>query len=126
MVCWMQRRMRRMVEQRLSRRAFVRGAAATFAAPGIVGCVSTTRSWANDPFSLGVAAGSPSADEFVLWTRLAPEPSNYDPTATAGMSGDGVTVAYEIATDPSLRTIIARGTAFADPRYGYSVHVEIT
>jgi alkaline phosphatase D len=115
-----------MVEQRLSRRAFVRGAAATFAAPGIVGCVSTTRSWANDPFSLGVAAGSPSADGFVLWTRLAPEPSNYDPTATAGMSGDGVTVAYEIATDPSLRTIIARGTAFADPRYGYSVHVEIT
>jgi alkaline phosphatase D len=42
------------------------------------------------------------------------------------MSGDGVTVAYEIATDPSLRKIVARGTAFADPRYGYSVHVEIT
>ena len=26
------------------------------------------------PFSLGVAAGDPSSDGFVIWTRLAPEP----------------------------------------------------
>ncbi len=115
-----------MVEQRLSRRAFVGAAATILAAPGIVGCATARRSWQSDPFSLGVAAGSPSADGFVLWTRLAPEPMNYDPSAPAGMTGDGVSIEYEIAADPSMRTIVSRGSALADPRYGYSVHAEIT
>src|SRR3954451_11919935 len=39
-------------------------------------------SWRDgDPFSLGVAAGSPATDGFVLWTRLAPQPLSSDPDA---------------------------------------------
>ena len=29
-----------------------------------------------DPFSLGVAAGDPAADGFVIWTRLCPDPQD--------------------------------------------------
>jgi alkaline phosphatase D len=114
-----------MFEQRLSRRAFVGAAATVLAAPSILGCVTAPRRWQTDPFALGVASGSPSSDGFVLWTRLAPEPLNYDPIAPAGMTGDAVAIGYEIAADPTMRDIVSRGTALAEPRFGYSVHAEI-
>jgi len=63
----------------------------------MAGCAVVRRSWRIDPFSLGVAAGSPSSEGFVLWTRLAPEPLNYDPMTPAGMTGDSVAVSYEVA-----------------------------
>jgi alkaline phosphatase D len=113
-----------MLEQRFSRRAFLGAAASVLAAPAIVGCASARR-WQNDPFSLGVASGWPSPDGFVLWTRLAPEPLNYDPAAPAGMSRDAIAISYEIAADPTMREIVSRGTALADPRFAYSVHAEI-
>lgn len=115
-----------MLERRLSRRIFLGAAATALVAPGIIGCASAPRRWQSDPFALGVAAGSPSSDGFALWTRLAPEPLNYDPLVPAGMSGDAVTVEYEVASDPAMRMIMTRGTAFADPRFAYSVHAEIS
>ena len=93
--------------------AFLRGAAAG-------------PKWPSDPFSLGVAAGSPSADGFVIWTRLAPDPLSPDPRTPGGMSGPAVPVAYEIAADAGLRQIVRKGTAMADPAFGYSVHAEVT
>uniref|UniRef100_UPI0031F332D2 PhoD-like phosphatase N-terminal domain-containing protein n=1 Tax=Xanthomonas phaseoli TaxID=1985254 RepID=UPI0031F332D2 len=36
-----------------------------------------------DPFTLGVAAGDPLADGFVIWTRLAPRP--LDPDGRGGL-----------------------------------------
>lgn len=32
--------------------------------------------WSDYPFQLGVAAGDPAPDGFVIWTRLAPDPLN--------------------------------------------------
>ena len=94
-------------------------------APGLVGRAAERKLWSSDPFSLGVASGSPAPDGFVLWTRLAPEPESYDPDSPAGMSGGPRRIAYEIAGDPALKTIVKRGTAVADPHYAYSVHAEI-
>ena len=83
-------------------------------------------SWSNgDPFSLGVASGTPSADGFVLWTRLAPDPLSRDPETPGGVRPDRYTVQYEIATDPQMHAIVRRGDALADPRFAYSVHVEV-
>src|SRR5258706_3844648 len=110
---------------RLTRRGFLSATALIVATPGLIGRAVAQRSWQHDPFSLGVAAGSPSPDGFVLWTRLAPEPQNYDPLAPAGLAGDTLTVDYEIATDPQMRTIVRRGKAMADARYAQSVHAEI-
>ena len=36
-----------------------------------------------DLFRLGVASGSPAAEGFVPWIRLAPEPQNYDAATPA-------------------------------------------
>jgi alkaline phosphatase D len=72
-----------------------------------------------------VASGSPAPDGFVLWTRLAPEPENWDAASTAGMRGGPVVLAYEIASDPEMKRNVRRGTTLADPNFAYSVHAEI-
>ena len=113
---------------RINRRVLIQSAsaAAFFAAsPAIIGRAAERRVWPSDPFSLGVASGSPSPDGFVLWTRLAPEPRNYDPVAPAGMSGLRVPVAYEIASDAAMKAIVRRGVAFAEPEFGYAVHATV-
>ncbi|HEX9464563.1 MAG TPA: alkaline phosphatase D family protein [Alphaproteobacteria bacterium] len=118
-----------MPRSRLSRRAVLKtglGVAGLIAAPALFGCTER-RSWSQgDPFTLGVAAGDPSPDGFVLWTRLAPEPLSFDPATPGGMTDGRVQLGYEIAADPSLRYIVRRGTALAGPEDAYSVHVEIS
>jgi alkaline phosphatase D len=101
--------------------------AGTIAAPALIGIArGQLRSWrSGDPFSVGVAAGSPHSDGFVLWTRLAPEPLADTRDSSDGMSGDAVPVAYEIADDPSMHRIVRHGEADADPLFGYSVHAEV-
>ncbi|WP_020579007.1 alkaline phosphatase D family protein [Actinopolymorpha alba] len=73
-----------------------------------------------DVFQLGVASGEPWPDSVVLWTRLAP-----DPLHGGGLRGiDAVPVEWEIARDQAFRFVERRGTAYAHPREGHSVHVE--
>ncbi len=43
----------------------------------------------------------------------------------AGLKGVPRKLAYEIATDESMRKIVRKGVAMADPKFGYSVHAEI-
>ncbi len=78
-----------------------------------------------DPFSLGVASGAPRPDGFVLWTRLAPEPLSSNPETPGGMRGGDVSVAYEIARDPTMRDVIRRGEASAEQAFAYSVHLDV-
>jgi len=112
---------------KLSRRRLLIGAGATLAAPALSGCSVFRRlGWGkSDPFSLGVAAGDPSPNGFVIWTRLAPDPLHRDPAAPGGMTGPSVPVAYEIAADEGFQHIVQQGTASAEADYAYSVHVEV-
>ncbi len=73
------------------------------------------------PFQLGIASGDPSADGFVIWTRLAPEPLQPD----GGMLMAPMLVKWEIASDDGFRTIVAKGDAIAHPELAHSVHVEV-
>ena len=73
------------------------------------------------PFQLGVAAGDPMPDGFVIWTRLAPEPLEVG----HGMPSQPVEVAWEVAADRGFSTILRKGTAVARPELGHSVHVEV-
>ena len=103
----------------LTRRHFIAGAAATaFAAPAIIRAQSVFRSY---PFSLGIAAGDPSPDGFVIWTRLAPEPL----AEHGGMVMEAMPVTWEVAPDEGFATIVARGETVARPELGHSVHVEV-
>jgi len=104
----------------ISRRRVLGGtlAAATLAQPFVL---LRAQSWRErDPFTLGVASGSPRPDGIVLWTRLAP-----DPLHGGGMSERPVDVHWELAQDDSFRRISAKGTAKAYPEFAHSVHVEV-
>lgn len=79
-----------------------------------LGAARALPSFAANPFSLGVASGYPSADGMVLWTRLE---GMLEPLA--------VPVRWEIAADEAMKSIVASGTANADPAWGHSVHVEV-
>jgi alkaline phosphatase D len=108
----------------LTRRSLIRSAAAGIAmgglaAPGIL----RAQSWFSaNPFQLGVASGDPASDGFVIWTKLAPEP--FAPRGGMGISA--YEVGWEVAEDRGFRTIGAKGTAWARPELGHSVHVEVT
>jgi alkaline phosphatase D len=105
----------------INRRQFVAGAAASaLAAPSILRAQSG--GFSAFPFQLGVAAGDPAPDGFVIWTRLAPEP--FDPHG--GMAMSSVPVTWEVGTDEQLGTIIAHGEEIARPELAHSVHVELT
>lgn len=73
------------------------------------------------PFTLGVASGDPTADGFVLWTRLAPTP-----LAAGGMPHESMPVLWQVARDEQFRNIVKRGEALAAPERAHSVHVEVT
>jgi alkaline phosphatase D len=102
----------------LSNGLIIAGAAALGPWPRrAVGQMRLTR----EPFTLGVASGYPTPDGFVLWTRLAPEPLAPD----GGMPPAAMPVSWEVARDEQFRTIVRSGTAFADPDWAHSVHVEV-
>lgn len=107
----------------LSRRLFLAYAASLSAVP-LLGrksaAASAKRTFASEPFQLGVASGDPTASGAVIWTRLAPDPL----TPTGGMDPCKVKVAWEIATDDAMRRVVRRGTVTAAPDLAHSVHVE--
>ena len=91
------------------------GGAAVLAATGRL----AAQTIAHDPFTLGVASGSPSLDGFVLWTRLM--------AATGGepLPNAPIQVRWELATDAQFQRIVQSGEAIASPDLAHSVHVEV-
>ena len=75
------------------------------------------------PFTLGVASGEPTADGFVLWTRLAPTPLALD--GLGGMPADPVPVEWQVATDEHFTTVVAGGSVTAQRAAAHTVHVEV-
>ncbi|HEY6740438.1 MAG TPA: alkaline phosphatase D family protein [Actinopolymorphaceae bacterium] len=110
----------------LERRQFVgfSGLAAFALAFSTRPTTTTTReseSFADYPFTLGVASGDPLPDSVILWTRLAPRPLQSD----GGMNAHVVPVSWEVAADDRFRRVVRRGTAFARPEYVHAVHVDV-
>lgn len=76
-----------------------------------------------DPFTLGVAAGDPEPDGFVIWTRLAVDPLAED--GLGGMPRRRIPVAWQVATDERFRRVVRRGVVQTDAERGFAVHVEV-
>lgn len=91
-----------------------------------------SRTWSSDeivqrrpalggnPFTLGIASGDPNTSGFVIWTRLAPKP-----TEGGGMPSVAVAVAWEVAKDENFTRIVRKGESIALPQLAHSVHVEV-
>jgi len=103
------------------RRRFLRYGAGLGIALSGVGRARSNAGFSENPFTLGVAAGEPMPDGFVIWTRLAPSPKSPD----GGMPARDVEVRWEVAEDPRFRRIAREGTAAARTVFAHSVHVEV-
>jgi alkaline phosphatase D len=73
------------------------------------------------PFKLGVASGTPTADGFVIWTRLCP-----DPLHGGGMGVQQVVMRWEVATDEHFANVVKSGTWTAMAGLAHSAHVPVT
>src|SRR5687768_12175521 len=103
-----------------SRRRFLAVASALASSPfwgyPVYGQAKRDAKLPGEPFTLGVASGEPSPDGFVIWTRLAPEP-----TSGGGMPAEAFEVDYEVAEDEGFAKIAKKGTAIAAPHLAHSV-----
>lgn len=108
----------------LNRRSFLRSSAAMALTPTIImpafGAVRKRIAFSGPPFQLGVASGEPSADGFVIWTRLAPKP-----VEGGGMPHQLVEVGWEVADDEKFTKVIRKGKTVATPQLAHAVHVEL-
>jgi alkaline phosphatase D len=109
-----------------SRRALLDGAlrvalAAAAGRPLRHARAAATPRFTSDPFTLGVASGSPRADSVVLWTRLAPEPAAPD----GGLAAGAVALQWELAEDDRFERLVRRGEAIAGAERAHAVHVEV-
>ena len=98
------------------------GGVAALAALPAFGQSATSLAFVDYPFQLGVAAGDPATDGFVIWTRLAPRPFEIG----YGMPAAAVPVRWEVADDQGFTQNLRSGEALARPELGHAVHVELT
>jgi alkaline phosphatase D len=110
---------------KLNRRTFVLGGLATAGASALpVGALAKAAAAAGVtpyPFTLGVASGDPDSSSVVLWTRLAPTPTNAD--GQGGMPNANVSVDWQVSVDSTFASLVASGTVTAQYASAHSVHV---
>lgn len=95
----------------------------TFAGLGLAllpGEAGARQRFGGNPFTLGIASGDPTPDGIVLWTRLAPSPSEPERLGQRALA-----VGWRVATDPRMRHVVQRGLALAPAELAHSVHVEV-
>jgi len=93
-----------------SRRNFLAAAAAFAASSGAIAAQGRQK----PSFNHGVASGDPLHDRVILWTRVT-TPNWYD----------DVEVKWQVARDPGMRRVVARGQASANVWRDFTVKVDV-
>ena len=75
----------------------------------------------HNPFSIGVASGSPNHHSVVLWTRLMAEPGS----SKTQFADTDVSVKWEVADDEGFKVNRRAGQVVALAALAYSVHLEL-
>ena len=107
----------------VDRRAFLQAATLAGAAGSTLWLPRSAWSQAlvkSNPFTLGIASGSPTQDGIVLWTRLAPAGF----LGASNLGQEPITVRWEIAHDEGFTRMAQSGQAQALAQLGHAVHVE--
>lgn len=71
-----------------------------------------------ETFEHGVASGDPLPDAVILWTRITVGPEG---TPDPG----SIDVTYEVASDPSIATVVTSGTFSTDASRDFTVKVDV-
>jgi alkaline phosphatase D len=111
-------------DRRISRRTLLRAGGSAAAGLVVLGHADLAEAhavFAANPFSLGVASGDPTPGGIVLWTRLAPGPSEGRAPGKRAYA-----VRYEVAADPAFATIELSGAVRVVPQEVYTVHAEVS
>ncbi len=87
----------------------------------LAGRVWSQPKFTSDPFTLGVASGSPTHDSVVLWTRLLPQGF-----LTLWLGVEAITVRWEVARDDKFTALVQSGQTQALPELAHSVHAEVS
>ena len=104
------------IDAAFSRRLFLGAGTAALVLPAsAVGAAITA-----NPFTLGIASGSPQDSSVILWTRLA-----LAPLMGGGMPAANVPVRYLVCADAAMRTVVREGVVEARPEDAHSVHLKI-
>jgi alkaline phosphatase D len=82
---------------------------------------TATTKLTENPFTLGIASGSPRHDSVVLWTRL--HLANF--LGHSKIPNTRINVQWQVAKDPHFTSLVQQGTSSALPELGHSVHVEL-
>jgi len=75
----------------------------------------------HNPFSLGVASGSPNHNSVVLWTRLMPDGAS----GNSQFASTDVSVIWEVADDEGFKVNRRTGQVVALAALAHSVHLEL-
>jgi alkaline phosphatase D len=81
----------------------------------------TTVKLSDNPFTLGVASGSPRHDSVVLWTRL----HLVNVLGHSKLPSTPIAVQWQVASDEQFTQLLQQGSANALPELGHAVHVEL-
>jgi phosphodiesterase/alkaline phosphatase D-like protein len=73
----------------------------------------------HNPFTLGVASGSPNHHSVVLWTRLMPDPTS----GQTYFAATDVSVQWEVADDEQFKVNRRAGHVAALATLAHSVHL---
>lgn len=73
-----------------------------------------------NPFTLGVASGSPTHASVVLWTRLVDEGF-----LSSRLPDHDIPVKWELAADAAFTRIVGTGVSNAVAALAHSVHAEV-
>lgn len=105
----------------LSRRDLIKALLATTASTSTPSFASGQANLRNDPFTLGVASGSPRHDSVVLWTRL----HAVNALGMTQIPQQAIPVQWQIAHDAAFSRIVQQGRVQAQPALGHAVHIDV-
>jgi alkaline phosphatase D len=112
-------------DQRITRRTLLKTGGSFAAGITLAGIASGPAfgqaTFAENPFTLGIASGDPSPTGVVLWTRLAPDPL----VPGGGMPDEPFEVRYELSRDEDFHAIVRKGSTVALPDEAHSAREEI-
>jgi alkaline phosphatase D len=105
----------------MQRRHLLKLAAASAALISLPSVGGARQVWATNPFTLGIASGSPTSDAIVLWTRLG-----LAAVDAAGLARSPIKVTWQMAHDRAFSQLVKQGDLSASPALGHAVHAEVS